>query len=173
VVISSIAELVVPAVIVIVLGLALWKKLPAFDLFCQGASKGLPLVGSILPYAVAILVAVALLRASGVTATVTGWLAPVLRAVGIPEELCELAVLRQFSGSGALALFRELVAAHGADSYLCRCAAVMMSSGDTVFYIAAVYLAGVKAKRLRYCIPVCLAASLVGTVVSCLLCRVM
>ena len=171
--VDNLAELVVPAVIAVILLLALYKKLPAFDLFCQGASKGLPLVGSILPYAVAILVAVALLRASGVSALVTQWLSPVFRALGVPSELCELVVLRQFSGSGALALFRELVGTYGADSYVSRCGAVMMSASDTVFYIAAVYLAGSKAKKLRYCIPVCLVASFVGTVVACLVCRIM
>ena len=171
--VSSITELVVPIVIVAILLCALCKQVPAFDVFCQGASKGFPLVVSILPYVAAILVSVGLLRASGVTALLTAWLAPVFHALGVPSELCELVILRQFSGSGSIALFRDLVSAYGVDSYVCRCAAVMLSSTDTVFYVAAVYLAGSKVKKLRYCIPVCLASSFVGVLLSCLLCRVM
>ena len=169
----SVADYIVPLVILCILFAALCKKLPAFDLFCKGAAGGFPLVLSILPYVIGIMVMVQLLRVSGLTDLVATAMSPVFRFLGIPQELAELVVLRPFSGSGTLALYRELVTVYGADAYATRCAAVIMSCSETIFYITGVYLASTKTRRLRYGIPVALLATFLGIIVSCLLCRIL
>lgn len=167
------ADFIIPIVILCILFGALIKKLPAFDLFAKGASKGFSLCLSLLPFVTAIIVSVSLLRASGLADMLAEWLSPALTVLGIPSELAELVVLRPFSGSGSLALYKQLVAVYGADAYATRCAAVIMSSSETIFYLTGVYLTSTKVRKLRYCVPVTLVATFIGTVLSCLLCRLL
>lgn len=167
----SYADYILPVLILCILGIALWQRLPTFDLFARGAKGGFSLCLDLLPYVCAILVAVELLRASGLADAGAELLRPVFSFFGIPPELAEFVVLRPFSGSGSIALFQGLVAEYGADAYVTRCAAVIMSASDTVFYIAAVYLASTKARKLRYAVPVALFATFLGVILSCALCR--
>ena len=82
-------------------------------------------------------------------------------------------LLTPLSGNGAIALLEKLIAEHGADSYIGRCASVVAGASETIFYISAVYFSKCDVKRLRYAIPVALFSSFFGMVVGCALCRVM
>ncbi|MDD4110529.1 MAG: spore maturation protein [Clostridia bacterium] len=144
-----------------------------YNIFVNGAKGAIDLVISIFPYIVAIMIAVALLRVSGITDLLTQWLAPAFNFLGIPTEVTELVLLRPFTGSGSFALLSEIYTQYGVDSYISRCASVIMGSSETVFYVATVYFSQTKVKRLLYAIPCALIASLVAAVISCLLCRVM
>ena len=94
-------------------------------------------------------------------------------ALGIPQELTKLVLIKPFSGSGSLAYLNEIIKNYGADSYVARCACVCFGSSETVFYISAVYFAGMKVKNLAMPILCVLVATLVSTVIACLVCRVM
>ncbi len=118
------------------------------------------------------MVSVALMRVSGLTDLLTEAVSPVFGFLGIPSEVSELVLLRPFTGSGSFALLNDIYAQYGADSYISRCASVIMGSSETVFYVATVYFSQTKVKRLLYAIPCALIASLVAAIVSCLLCRV-
>ena len=88
-------------------------------------------------------------------------MAPALRALGIPEDLAALLLIRPVSGSAALAVGSELMAEHGPDSYIGRIAAVMLGSSETTFYTVAVYFGSAGIRRTRYAVPAALIADMV------------
>lgn len=149
------------------------KKVPIFDNFVQGSKESLTLVLSIFPYICAILIAVELFSQSGLGGYVSQAFAPVLKFVGIPQELCELLIIRPLSGNGSIAMLEKIYITYGVDSYISRCASVIVGASETVFYIATVYFSSTQVKKLRYAIPVSLFASFAGAIVSCLICRFM
>jgi spore maturation protein B len=145
---------------------------PAFSCFTEGAKSSFKIVADVFPYLVAIFIAIELLNASGATGYIITFVAPAFKVLGIPAEVAKLVLLRPFSGSGSLVILDEIFAVHGPDSYAGRCASVIMGSSDTVFYIAGVYFAVTKVKRLRFAIPVALTATIFSAQIACLLCRV-
>ncbi len=164
---------ILPIIFIAVFIYAHHKKVPLYNTFVQGAKGGLPLVVEIFPYIATIMIAVTLLRVSGITTFLSHLLSPLFVFLGIPIELCELVLLRPFTGSGSFALLEEIIKTHGADSYITRCASVMLGCSETIFYVTAIYLSKTKVKKLLYAIPVALFATIIGAVISCLLCRVM
>lgn len=162
---------IIPVLILIMLVYGAVKKVQIYDCFAEGARDSAKLVFSIFPYIVAIYIGVQLFKASGLGATVAEFASPALLLFGIPKELTELIIIRPLSGSGSLALLEEIYKTYGADSYVARCASVIIGSSETVFYIAAVYFSTTKVKKLRFAIPVALIATFVGAIFSCLFCR--
>lgn len=162
---------IVPVLILLVIVFGAYKRAGIYDCFTEGAKESAKLVFSIFPYIMAIYIGVQLFKASGLGEELSNLLAPALNFIGIPKELTELIIIRPLSGSGSLALLEEIYNNQGADSYVARCASVIIGSSETVFYIAAVYFSTTKIKKLRYAIPVALIATFVGAIVSCLLCR--
>lgn len=149
------------------------KRINTYDSFVSGAKGAISLVVSIFPYIVSIMVAVTLLRVSGITYYISLALSPVFSFLGIPTELCELILLRPFTGSGSFALLNDIFLNYGVDSYIARCACVILGSSETIFYVTTVYLSQTKVKKLLYAIPVALIATLVGTISACLFCKIM
>ena len=164
---------IVPIFIIFVLLYASYKNLNTYNIFVKGAKGAIELVVSIFPYIVAIMVSVALMRTSGLTDLLTRLVSPIFNFLGIPNQVSELVLLRPFTGSGSFALLNDIYFQYGPDSYISRCASVIMGSSETVFYVATVYFSQTKVKKLLYAIPCALVASLVAAVLSCLLCRVM
>ncbi len=164
---------VVPCIILFVLLLGLFKKVNVYQTFTDGVKEALPLVADIFPYVASVLVMVGLLRASGVPAYLQKVFSPVFIALGVPTELTELVLLRPFSGSGSLALLQNVLEKYGTDSFLGRCACTICGSGETVFYVSAVYFAGTNVKKLGWAMVIALFCSLTGVVLSCIFCRIM
>ena len=163
---------VIPIFIIFVLLYASLKNLNTYNVFVNGAKGAINLVVEIFPYIATILIAVALFRVSGLADLLISLLAPIFNFLGIPTEVSELVLLRPFTGSGSFAILNDILKSYGPDSYIARCACVIMGSSETVFYVATVYFSGTKVKRLSYAIPCALLASFVGAVVSCLLCKI-
>lgn len=163
---------IIPAIFIAIFCYAKSKRVPTYDTFVKGAKKALPLAFDIFPYIATIMIAVALLRESGATAMLANWLSPVFNFLGIPTQLVELVLLRPFTGSGSYALLNDVFLQYGADSYISRCACVILGCSETIFYVSAVYTSQTKVKKLLYAIPVALICALVGSVVACLLCKV-
>jgi len=162
---------IIPIIILLLLIYGAVKRVGIYDSFTEGAKESAKLVFSMFPYIIAIYIGVQLFKASGLGAMLADFASPFLVLIGIPKELTELIIIRPLSGSGSLALLEEIFTTYGADSYIARCASVIIGSSDTVFYIAAVYFSTTKVKRLRYAIPVALLATFMGAVFSCLFCR--
>ncbi len=164
---------VVPVLIVLVLVYGLVKRVNVYDNFVLGAKKSFDLSISIFPYLAAMFVMVNALHASGLDVYVTRFLAPPFQLLGVPQEVVQLILLRPFSGSGSLAILTDVYKNYGVDSYVGRCASVIMGSSETVFYVASVYFAGTKVKRTGFAIPIALFCNLVGSVLACALCKIM
>ncbi len=164
---------IVPVILLLTLVWGLCKKVDVYGGFVCGAKKAVPLTVDIFPYLAAMFIMVNALRLSGVGAWIVSVLAPPFGLVGVPPEVVELMLLRPFSGSGSLAILSDVYARYGADSYVGRCASVIMGSSETVFYVAAVYFAGTGVKRTGWAVHIALFTNLVGGICACLLCRVM
>ena len=164
---------VVPILLIAVLVYGLVKRVNVYDSFVLGAKKSFNLSLSIFPYLVAIFIMVNALHASGVDVWISKIFAPPFRLLGVPSEVVQLVLLRPFSGSGSLAILTDVYKTYGVDSYVGRCASVIMGSSETVFYVASVYFAETKVKRTGWAIPIALFCNLLGSVVACLLCKFM
>ena len=170
---NLISLLIIPTIIALILTNALLKKAPVFDLFTEGAKEGLATSVKILPSLVGLLVAVSMLRASGFFDVVANLISPVLERVGFPEELVPMALVRPVSGSASLALVRDILNTYGADSFVGRCASVMMGSTETTFYTLAVYFGYVKITNSRHTVKAALIADLTGIIVSVLIINIL
>lgn len=156
----------IPALLVLTGLLCLGRGTDVFAALTDGAREGLALLGRILPPLVALLPAVAMLRSSGALECLTGWLTPVLSALGIPPDTVPLMLVRPLSGSAALAVGRELMETCGPDSLTGRAAAVMLGSTETTFYVLTVYLGASGTKKARHVLPAALCADLTGFVAA-------
>lgn len=166
-------SLLLPFVFIAAFVCAFVKKVNAYGSFIQGAKEAVPLAVSLFPFVAAVIIAVELMRASGLYNVFNFVFSPLLKLLGIPEELSQLALLRPFSGSGSLALLNDVFTAHGPDSYVGRCASVMFGSTETVFYIATVYFSGTKVRKLGGALVIALACCVLSAALACLLCKFM
>lgn len=165
--------LLIPLIFLLTFLYAGVKKVRIFDEFTAGAGKAIPLIVSIFPYIAAITVLARLLTASGLEEKLLELLAPIFRGMGIPQEIAGLVLIKPLSGSGSIAMLSEILSRYGVDSYVARCACVAYGAAETVFYVAAVYFAGIRRKKLPLALTFSLLAYLLSVVVCCLLCRIM
>ena len=163
--------LVVPALLVFTAAWCAYIKVDLFSAMSAGAKDGWQVVKSILPSLVVLLTAVYMLRASGALEALANLCAPLFSLLGIPAETAALIFLRPVSGSGALAVGSELMSRFGSDSYIGRCAAVMLGSTETTFYVIAVYFGALGIKKTRHAVPAALVADLTGFVMAALTVR--
>ncbi|APF02400.1 TPA: spore maturation protein [Legionella pneumophila] len=147
------------------------KKVNVFDAFIIGAKQGFDVSVKLIPYLVAMMVAIGMLRASGFFSLMSQILSPVLAMIGMPSELLPLALIRPFSGSASTGVMAELIHKYGGDSFIAKTAATMMGSTETTFYVIAVYFGSVGIRRTRHAIPAGLLADLAGIIASVLICR--
>ena len=166
------SDYILPIIFIFIFCYAKRKKVNTYHTFVQGAKKSIPLVVDIFPYIASIMVAVALMRAAGITNFLAQICSPIFNLLGVPTELIELVLLRPFTGSGSYALLNDVFVTYGADSYIARCACVILGSSETIFYVATVYTSQTKVKKLLYAIPVALVCAIAGSIVACVLCRV-
>ena len=162
---------IIPIFIIVVLIFSLIKKINAYDCFVSGARTSVDLCINTFPYLVAIFAVVELLSLSGISSYLTQISKPVFNFFGIPSELIEFLILRPFTGSGSIAMLSNLFSLHSPDSYISKCASVIMSCSETTFYVVAVYFSTTKIKKLKYIIPVCLLSAFLGSIISCFICR--
>ena len=156
------AEYIVPLILAVTAIAALRKKENAYDILTDGAKEGFRMMLTIAPSLVVLLSAVGMLRSSGALEVLSAVLSPALEFVGIPPETVLLLLVRPISGSAALAVGAELIAAHGPDSPVGRTAAVMLGSTETTFYTISVYFGAWGIKKTRYAVPAALIADFVG-----------
>jgi len=165
--------LIIPLLIAMVFACALYKKTNIFLSLTTGAQDGLRIMLRILPSLLALFPAISMLRASGAFEAVSALLAPAFSFLGIPAETAPLIFLRPFSGSGALSIGAELMNKYGADSFIGRCAAVMLGSTETTFYVIAAYFGAAGIKKHRRAVPAALAADIVGFICACMFVRLL
>jgi spore maturation protein B len=169
-IISTISIWAIPFFLLSVPLYGAWKKVKVYECFVEGAKEGFQVGIRIIPYLVAILVAVGMLRGAGAIDVLARWLDPVLRWVGLPAEILPLAIMRPLSGSGSMGIVTELVKTHGPDSFLARLAATAYGSTETTFYVLAVYFGAVGIKKARYAVITGLLADIVSLFAAVFIC---
>ncbi len=163
---------VVPFLIVFTLGFALVKRVKVYDSFVRGAKKSFELALSLFPCLAATFVMINVFSASGLDEIVVDFMQPFFRLLGIPREVVRLVLLRPFSGSGSLAILTDVYKTYGTDSYIGRCASVIMGSSETVFYVASVYFSQTRVRRTGVAVPIALFCNFAGSILGCLLCKI-
>ena len=170
---SPLLACIVPLLFLAVFLFAAVKKVKIYDAFTEGAKQAVPLLLNIFPYLVTIFILSEIFEQSGLSDKLCDFLSTPFSWLGIPPELIKLVVVKPFSGSGATALFAEILQNNPPDSYVSRCAAVCFGSSETIFYVSAVYFANVKDVKLTSAVLISLVSCFLGVVLSCFLCKLM
>ena len=168
---QTVSKLILPAIFILILGYASLRRIPVFDTFLAGAAKGLSSAVSILPALVGLLCAISMLRASGLLDFLGNLLSPALSKIGMPQEVLPLALLKPVSGSGALAMIKDVFDTNGVDSFAGKVASVMLGSSETTFYTLAVYYGAVGVCDSRYTVSAAVLADIVGVCAAVLICN--
>ena len=160
---------------IIIIGLFVFaniKRVNTYETFVFGAKSSLKLVYDIFAFIVAIFMIIELFKVSGLSGKLSVIIAPVLNFFGVPSELTEIIIVKPFSGSGGLALLKEVFDTYGVDSYISKCACTILGSSETVFYVSTVCFAKTSVKKLGFAIPIALFCTFVSIVVGCFICRI-
>ncbi len=162
-----------PVILIGILTFGLIKKVPLYEEFTEGAKEGFKVSVKIIPYLVAIIVGISMLRASGAIDMLAHFMSPVLNRFNVPADVLPLMIVRSLSGSGALGIFSDIANNMGPDSYATKLAAVMVGSSETTFYVLAVYFGAVGITKIRYALIVGLLADLIGIIAAVSVCNLM
>jgi len=162
----------IPVILIVVLFVALFKKIKVYEIFVDGAKEGFQVAIRVIPYLVAILVAIGMFRASGAMEYLIKFLTPITSLVGMPAEALPVALMRPLSGSGTLGIVTELMQEHGPDSFIGRLTSTMFGSTETTFYVLAVYFGSVGIKRTRHAVAAGLIGDTAGMLAAVLICRI-
>jgi len=170
-ILTAVSTWAIPVILVTIPLIGMVRGVKVYEVFVEGAKEGFDVAVRIIPFLVAILVAIGMFRGSGAMDLLSAAVAPILSAVGFPADLLPLAVVRSLSGSGSLALMTDAVTVHGGDSTVGRIAATMYGSTETTFYVLAVYFGAVGVRKTRHAVPAALIADIVAMVSAVMVCR--
>ena len=157
---------ILPVMILVILATGVIKKVPVYEEFVEGAKDGFKVSISIIPYLVALIVAVSMFRASGAMDWIASVFSFVLDKFSVSADIVPIMFTRSLSGSATLGLFSELAAKHGADSFVTLMAAIMVGSSETTFYVLSVYFGSVGIKKFRYALLTGVIADIIGIVLA-------
>lgn len=160
------SETAIPMLIFVIVGTGILNHQKVYEEFVQGAADGFKTVASILPTLIGLMVAVGVLRASGLLDAAVQLGAVLTDHIGFPAELVPITLVKMFSSSAATGLLLDIYKEYGTDSSLGKMASVMLSSTETIFYTMSVYFLSVKVKKTRYTIAGALTATIAGTAAS-------
>ncbi len=155
-----------PLIILVILTTAIIRKIPVYETFIEGAKDGAKVSLNIIPYLMAIIVAISMLRASGVLESLSFIFSDMLEKLHLPSDILPLAFVRSLSGSAAIGVFSDIVANNDINSYTSKLAAIMMGSSETTFYVLTVYFGAVGIKKYRYALLTGLCADFIGIVMA-------
>lgn len=164
-------DIFIPVLVAFLMFYSLIKGVDAYSSFVKGAKGSLPLILSLLPYIIAMFVAVELFRNSGLSGYLCKLLSPLFKLLGMPTEVCELTLIRPFSSNAGYVLLRDIFSRYGVDSYVGKCASVIMGSSDTIFYVSSIYFSATRVRKTGLAIPIALACNVVCCVLACFCCR--
>ncbi len=161
-VIEILSKLAIPLLIIIFIGYGAIKKVKVYESFVEGAKDGFNIAVKIIPYLVAMLIAIGIFRAGGGMDWLIFILQPVTGLIGMPAEALPMALMRPLSGSGSLGIMSENLAVYGPDSFIGILVSTFYGSTETTFYVLALYFGAVNIKSTRHALPVGLIADVAG-----------
>ena len=162
----------IPFLLLVIPILGFAKKVKVYEAFVEGAKDGFTVAIKIIPFLVAILVAIGMFRASGAMDYFVYLLSPITNLIGMPAETLPVALMRPLSGSGTLGIVTELMNEHGPDSFIGRLSSTMFGSTETTFYVLAVYFGAVGIKKSRHAVAAGLIGDVVGLLMAVFICRI-
>ena len=169
-VVSNVASnIILFGIIMVFIGMAAWKRINVYDAFIEGAKDGFATAVKIIPYLIAILVAIGVFRASGAMEVVMSAITRGIEGLGFNADWVDAlptALMKPLSGSGARGMMIDTMKTFGADSFAGRLACTFQGATDTTFYIIAVYFGAVGIRNTRYAVPCGLIADLAGIIAA-------
>lgn len=172
-VLNTISTWILPFIILTILTIGIIKKVPIYETFTEGAKDGFKVSINIIPYLVAIIVAISMLRASGFIEGIGAMFSGRLEALKVPVEVLPIMIVRSLSGSAALGIFSDIANTLGPDSYATKLAAIMVGSSETTFYVLSVYFGSIGIKKFRYAMLTGILADIIGIVAAIFVCQLL
>ena len=169
---KSVSNLAIPLMLFVIVLIGFIKKVKVYEAFVEGAKGGFDVAIRIIPYLVAILVAIGMFRASGAMDWFVMLLSPATDLIGMPAETLPVALMRPLSGSGSLGIVTELINQHGPDSFIGRLASTFFGSTETTFYVLAVYFGAVGIRKSRHAVAAGLVGDFVGIMAAVFICHI-
>ncbi|MCX6168270.1 MAG: nucleoside recognition protein [Ignavibacteriales bacterium] len=160
--IQIISTLAIPLIIISFVLFGVFKKIKIYEVFVDGAKEGFNVALRIIPYLVAMLVAMGIFRAGGAMEFLMIIISPATNLIGFPPEAIPMALMRPLSGSGSLGIMSEIMTIHGPDSFIGILVSTIMGSTETTFYVLALYFGSVSIKRTRHAVAVGILADIAG-----------
>ena len=161
---------IVPFMVLIILGYGYIKGVDIYTAFVEGAKEGFKTAISIMPYLIAIFIAIGILRGSSTLDMLTDLLSPFTGLLGIPKEILPLVLIRPISGSGALGVVKDTISHYGPDSFPGVLASVMMGSSETIFYTVALYFGSIAIEDHRHTLKAALLSYIISIFVTIFIC---
>jgi spore maturation protein B len=168
---NIISVIAIPFVIFSFLFYGFFKKVKVYESFVEGAKEGFNVAVRIIPYLVAMLVAIGIFRASGAMDVFVAILSPITNLIGFPAEALPMALMRPLSGSGSLGIMTEIMKTHGPDSFLGLLVSTMYGSTETTFYVLAVYFGSVNIRKTRHAVPAGVISDITGLLAAFFICK--
>lgn len=161
-IIQTISVLAIPLIIISFVFFGLYKGVKLYEVFVEGAKEGFNVAVRIIPYLVAMLVAIGIFRAGGAMDFLVLAFSPITNLIGMPAEALPMALMRPLSGSGSLGIMSEIISVHGPDSFIGILVSTIMGSTETTFYVLALYFGTVNIKRTRHAVAAGVLADIAG-----------
>ena len=165
-IIYELSRWAIPGIIFFILLYASLRGVKVYECFVKGAEEGFGLAVKIIPFLIAMMMAVSIFRHAGVISLLEKHCGCFFNLLHIPPDILPLAIMRPLSGGAALGITTELINTHGPDSYLGRLASTMQGSTDTTFFILTVYFGSVGIRKYRYSLGVGLWADVISFLAS-------
>jgi len=165
-----VSQWLMPALMLFIVAYGASRGVKVYEAVTEGAKQGFDIAVKIIPFLVAILVAIGMFRASGAMELITNLINPITNLIGMPAETLPMALIRPLSGTGAFGVMSELINLNP-DSYESFVASTMMGSTETTFYVLAVYFGSIGIVRVRHALIAAIVADITGVIVSCIAAR--
>lgn len=163
---KALSDYILPVIVVMIIIHGAFKGVDVFNVFVEGAKSGFKTVFNIIPSLIALLLSINMLKASGGLDVLLSLLSPIGDFLGIPRDIIPLTILSPISGSGSLGVYEGILKDFGPDSFIGRCASVMMGSTETTFYTLALYYGSIGVKKTRHTVPSALCADFTSFILS-------
>jgi len=167
--ITNIGNYLIPIVVLIIIVIALIKKVNVYDEFTIGAKEGLEMGISIFPYLIAMIFGINILLKSEILNNIFSLFKPIFDLIKIPVEILPMALVRPISGNASFAIMIDMIKMYGVDSYLGRITSVMQGATDTTIYVISLYFGSIGIKNIRYALKAGLFADFITLIMSVLL----